>query len=77
VTRPTVVALPGAALMRLALLDGGRLRIECPGCGATAEYRPRPGVQHQPFRHAFDSCPTLVAIDHDARAAGPVPEVVQ
>lgn len=63
-TAPFVFALPGASLMAIALLDGGRVRVTCPGCGAAQTYRPRRGtVQHQAFRHAFDTCPTLQQID--------------
>lgn len=63
-TVPFVFAMPGASLMDIVLLDGGRIRVTCPGCGAVETYRPRRGqVQHEPFRHAFDACPTLQQID--------------
>ncbi len=61
---PFIVALPGASLMRVSLLDGNRLRVECPGCGAVETYRPRPGHSAQrPFQHQADDCPTLAQID--------------
>lgn len=61
---PVIFVLPGASLMRVALLDNNIVRVECPGCGAVQTYRPVPAqVQHQPFRHAFDTCPTLAEID--------------
>lgn len=61
---PFVFSMPGASLMRIALLDGGRVRVECPGCGAVETYRPRRGrVEHKPFRHAIDDCQILQRID--------------
>ena len=67
---PVVFAMPGASLMRIALLTGDRVRVECPGCGAVETYHARPGtVQSRPFCHAFDTCPTLAAIDRALLAA--------
>lgn len=63
-SRPVLLVLPGASLMRIGLLDGDRVRVECPGCGAVETFRARRGAAiHQPFRHAFDDCPTLQQID--------------
>lgn len=62
-TNPFLLVMPGASLMRITEVTNG-LRVECPGCGAVTVYRPRAGrVQHRPFIHALDDCPTLAAID--------------
>jgi predicted RNA-binding Zn-ribbon protein involved in translation (DUF1610 family) len=67
VSGPVVFVLPGASLMRLSLLDGGLVRVACPGCGAVQTYRPRAGrADHRPFIHAFSNCPTLAQIDRAA-----------
>lgn len=74
---PAIFSLPGASLMRVTLLDGGTVRVECPGCGAIETYRPRAGrVQHRPFIHALGDCPTLAEIDR-ALLRAHLPERVQ
>ena len=70
--QPVVLLLPGASLMRIRLLAGDRVRVECPGCGAFHIFRARVcSPTHRPFRHHGEDCPVLVKID---RALLTVPE---